>query len=95
MNALRFRCLILVLALLPGLSGSLAAAPPNGGPPGRQEPSAGQGLSQAVADIERRTGGRVLSAEKAHHEGRSAYRIKLLTREGHVRVIWLDAETQR
>lgn len=82
---------VLLGALLAGLAGPVPAQPPHDrGPESRQE-SGDAGLDRAVAEIEQRTGGRVLSARRVERDGRSAYRIKLLTRDGHVRVIWQDA----
>jgi uncharacterized membrane protein YkoI len=46
-------------------------------------------LEQAIAKVQRATGGRVLDA-RATGDG---YRIKVLTREGDVRVVYVDART--
>ncbi|HSH28283.1 MAG TPA: hypothetical protein VK971_00125 [Thiohalobacter sp.] len=76
--------------LLAGLAEPAPAQPPRDRP-SAERPGGDPGLDRAVAEIERRTGGRVLSAERVDRDGREAYRIKLLTRDGHVRVIWRDA----
>jgi hypothetical protein len=44
-------------------------------------------LQQAIAKVERETRAKVLSAETKHYGRRTIYRIKVLTREGKVRVI--------
>ncbi len=49
------------------------------------------GLDQAVARIQRETGGRVLSADVVRRNGAVAYRIKVLMPSGHVRVFYVDA----
>jgi uncharacterized membrane protein YkoI len=46
-------------------------------------------LQQAIERVQRSTGGRVLDA-RASREG---YRIKVLTRGGEVRVVYVDART--
>ena len=60
-------------------------------------PLAGRGLSvaaltldQATAQVRRDSGGRVLSAERAHRKGREMYRFKVLTPDGRVRKVWVD-----
>jgi uncharacterized membrane protein YkoI len=46
-------------------------------------------LEQAVARVQRATGGRVLDARAAGN----GYRIKVLTREGEVRIVHVDGST--
>jgi uncharacterized membrane protein YkoI len=46
-------------------------------------------LEQAIQSVQRATGGRVLDAR----EVRDGYRIKVLTRRGEVRVVYVDAKT--
>ena len=46
-------------------------------------------LEQAIQSVQRATGGRVLDAR----EVRGEYRIKVLTRSGEVRVVYVDAQT--
>jgi len=46
-------------------------------------------LEQAVATVARATGGRILDAKAVGNE----YRIKVLTKRGEVRVVYVDAET--
>lgn len=50
-------------------------------------------MSEAFEIVQRQTGGRVLQAQDARGEGRNAYRIKVLTRQGEVRVVYVNAET--
>lgn len=57
--------------------------------PGHAPHSRDNGLAAAVAEAQRRTGGRVLSAEpRDDGEGRY-YRIKVLTPDGRVRILQL------
>lgn len=48
-------------------------------------------LEQAIDTVQRNTGGKVLDARSGNGE----YRIKVLTRRGEVRVIYVDARTGR
>ena len=50
------------------------------------------GLGNAVSEAERRTGGRVLSADPRSIEGKQKYRIKVLTPSRRVRILHLDAD---
>jgi len=52
-------------------------------------------LHQAIAKVERETHGKVLSAEIKHHGRRIIYRIKVLTRDGEVRVVEVPADSSR
>ncbi|MBI5461796.1 MAG: PepSY domain-containing protein [Gammaproteobacteria bacterium] len=52
----------------------------------------GMNLSEAVAEAEQRTGGRVLSAEPIDDGGQLFYRVKVLTPNGRVQVLFLDAQ---
>ncbi|MHB8446467.1 MAG: PepSY domain-containing protein [Rudaea sp.] len=49
-------------------------------------------LQQAIAKVERETHAKVLSAETKHYGKHTIYRIKVLTRDGQVRVIEVPAE---
>ena len=49
------------------------------------------GLAAAAAEARRRTGGQVLSAERYSSNGETRYRIKVLTPDGRVRILNLDA----
>ncbi len=68
-----------------------APAPRYSDPQPRYAPR-GMNLSEAVSAAERSTGGRVLSAEPIDDNGRPAYRVKVLTGNGRVQVLYLDAE---
>ena len=52
-------------------------------------------LQQAIAKVERDTHGKVLSAETKHYGRRTIYRIKVLTRDGKVRVIEVLADDSK
>lgn len=59
-----------------------------------QEGGGGMSLNQAVQQVQRETGGRVLSAETINQGGRSVHRIKVLTPSGQVRVMTVDAHSR-
>ncbi|WJW75406.1 hypothetical protein QVG61_13095 [Thiohalobacter sp. IOR34] len=82
----------LMLGLLLALPPAVVLARPDS-PPGRAVAprQAEAGLAEAVRRAERRSGGRVLSAERRLRDGRPWYRIKLLTPDGRVQVLWLEA----
>ncbi len=48
-------------------------------------------LQEAIAKVERETGAKVLSAETKHAARQTVYRIKILTREGQVKIIEVPA----
>lgn len=48
---------------------------------------------EAAAMAQRTAAGRVLAVEKNNAGGREVYRVKLLTPNGEVKVILIDAET--
>jgi uncharacterized membrane protein YkoI len=68
------------VAILLGLSLSLAAGP-----------AAALSLQEAVAQVERETGGKILSAETIRVGSGVVYRIKVLTPDGRIRVFQLPA----
>jgi uncharacterized membrane protein YkoI len=47
----------------------------------------------AAATAQQMTGGRVLAVEKTEHGGKQAWRVKVVTPQGEVRFIVIDAET--
>jgi len=49
----------------------------------------------AAAAAQRATGGRVLSVDRTESSGRPAWRVKVVTAQGEVRVILIDAATGR
>lgn len=53
----------------------------------------GMSLNEAVRQVQRDTGGRVLSADTLRQGGRAVHRIKVLTPSGHVRVYNIDAQS--
>lgn len=50
---------------------------------------------QAAAQVQKQTGGRVLSVDSADRDGRKVFRVKVLTRSGDVRIVIVDAQTGR
>lgn len=52
-------------------------------------------LPETVSRIERETGARVLSAQRSQRGGREVNRIKVLTPDGRVRVMWDDPQRER
>ncbi|MEO8803985.1 MAG: hypothetical protein ABI304_01170 [Rudaea sp.] len=52
-------------------------------------------LHDAIVQVEHDTQGKVLSAETKHSGKRTIYRIKVLTKEGQVRVIEVPAESDK
>ncbi len=78
------RCLLLLLSLLPMAAAVAQSAPPT---------DVTITLEQAVDQVQRETGGTVLSAEPRHVGRRVEYRIKVLTPQGHVKVIAVQADT--
>ena len=55
---------------------------------------AGVSLNEAVQQVQRETGGRVLSADTVNQGGRSVHRIKVLTPSGQVRIVTIDAQSR-
>ncbi len=51
-------------------------------------------LEQAIEKVEHETRGKVLGAETVYLAEQKVYRIKVLTREGEVRVIQVQADSQ-
>jgi hypothetical protein len=52
-------------------------------------------LEQAVQQVQRDTGGRVLSADSVRSGRSSKYRIKVLTEDGRVRVVEVDSDPNK
>jgi uncharacterized membrane protein YkoI len=52
-------------------------------------------LEQAVAQVRRETGGRILQAETVQEQGRRVHRIKVLTPQRSVRTLRIDAGNGR
>lgn len=55
-------------------------------------PAKNLSLDQAVEQVQRQVGGKVLSAEPRQVGRKTEYRIKVLTPEGHVRYIGVPSE---
>lgn len=49
----------------------------------------------AASTAQRASGGRVLSVEKTERDGRTVWRVKILTPQGDVKVILVDAASGR
>lgn len=56
-----------------------------------QNQKGGKDLGQAVRSVEQQTGGQVLSAEKRVVDGQERYRIKVLSPDGRIKIIHVDA----
>jgi hypothetical protein len=88
--------LTLLLVLGPGLP-ALATTPAVQGPDAAGLPllaqANGVSLDEAVAHVQRRTGGRVLSAETRMENGAAVHHIRVLTDNRRVRTIRVDAQT--
>lgn len=78
-----FKSLLLALSLLLVVAGSAVHA----APPGRGAVS----LEQAVAQVRRDTGGRILSAQTVQENGRTVHVIKVLTPDRSVRTVRVPA----
>lgn len=61
----------------------------------RQPEATAPTLDQAVIQVQQKTGGRVLSAEQRHVGRRLEFRIKVLTPDGYVRIVTLEAAPAR
>lgn len=70
-------------------------AGPETEPPVLDLPVARVSLDEAVAKVRRRYEGKILRAETRVRDGRAIHHIKLLTPDGRVRTIRVDAETGR
>lgn len=53
------------------------------------------GRDEAATIAQRANGGRVLSVEKSEADGRAVWRVKVVTPQGEVRVILVDAASGR
>jgi hypothetical protein len=68
--------------------GRVLALPPANNNPGAHDPNST--LPDSVRRVERQTGGEVLRAEPMQQDGHEIYRLKVLTRDGRVRVMQAD-----
>lgn len=53
------------------------------------------GRDEAAAVAQRASAGRVLAVDRIEHEGRTVWRVKVLTPQGEVKVILIDAANGR
>ena len=81
---MKTRSILALLTLTLGLSPVLALAQQSGRP-------GAISLGQAVDQARQESRGQVLSAESRHYDRRTEYRIKVLTPQGHVRVMNISA----
>lgn len=83
-------CSLFISHLGPAMAGSS----PHAGwhPVYRLVAKQGMSLEQAVAQVQRETQGRILTAETINRNGRSVHRIKVLLPNGNVRVVHVEAE---
>jgi uncharacterized membrane protein YkoI len=97
-NRMRSRTFLVLIPLLAALAtapahaerrrwGQEAAGPQDYAP--RQLAQQRISIEQAIAIVQRETGGRVLDARAQGQQ----YRIKVLTRSGEVRIVYVDAAT--
>ena len=63
-------------------------------PPAYSE-SRGISLDEAISRARRQADGKVLSAETVRVDGRNVHRIKILTKDGRVKRVQIDANTGR
>lgn len=86
---------VLLLAILPlALTGTSAVAGDGRHYLAQRGGETGLSLNQAVQQVQRDTGGRVLSAETVNQGGRAVHRIKVLTPSGQVRIVTIDAQAR-
>lgn len=79
-NKLVFALLVALLVAVPGVPMAQSARPT-------------VTLDQAVRRVQQDTGGKVLSAEQRGVGRRQEYRIKVLTADGHVKVVVVSSES--
>ena len=100
------RLLVLLLLLFLSGAGPLSAAPAVGpatgvlqalaAPAAVVRRSGGEvSLEEAVEQVRKETGGRILSAETVKANGRRVHRIKVLTPDRRVRIVNVDADSGR
>ncbi|WP_240900964.1 PepSY domain-containing protein [Thioalkalivibrio sp. XN8] len=84
----------LLCALAPGLVPAQARPPAD---PGLRLAQADERVSLAAATrmVQQRFGGQVLRAETRRDDGRVVHRIRVLTEDGRVRTVQVDAATGR
>jgi uncharacterized membrane protein YkoI len=60
-----------------------------------QAANGGISLDEAVSRVRRQTKGKILSAETVRSDGGSVHRIKVLTQDGRVKRLLIDAQSGR
>lgn len=90
---LLYRLLPVLVLLL--ASGQATAEPRRNPEPARMAQARTMSLDAAVAMVRSRFGGKVISASTNNQRGRTVHVIKLLSEEGRVRTIRVDAQTGR
>jgi hypothetical protein len=70
--------------------GRAGNAPPANAAVVTTDPKRNSNLPESVRRVERQTGGEVLRAEPMQQDGHEVYRMKVLTRDGRVRVVQDD-----
>ncbi|MCL4779930.1 MAG: PepSY domain-containing protein [Gammaproteobacteria bacterium] len=93
--------LMLLAALLVATPAGAAKPKPKSKPAGNGRPATENTAArpeaiskdEAVAMVRARTGGKVVRAERSSQQGRTVYRIRVLTAEGRVREYRVDAAT--
>lgn len=88
----RFLAMLLVVASLASAGATDVAFARDSHRDGRRGGETGTGLNAAVQQVQRETGGRVLSADTVNQGGRSMHRIKVLLPSGQVRVVTVGAQ---
>ena len=83
---------ILLIGLIPNPAEAGSVAPLHLARRGSD--NGGISLNEAVRQVQRETGGRVLSADTLRQGGRTVHRIKVLTPSGHVRVYNINAQSE-
>ena len=77
-----------IFCLLLSCSAAMGADEPS--PPASGKPT----LHEAIEQVRRQTGGRILSAETVGHGKNQVYRIKVLTPQGSVRVVQIPTRKE-
>ena len=77
-----------IVCLLLSCTAAFGAEEPT--PPARDKSS----LHEAIEQVRRQTGGRILSAETVGHGKNQVYRIKVLTPQGSVRVVQIPTRKE-
>lgn len=95
-----FRRTLVSIIVLAALLGTVAPAQARGPWGDRAGPVAQQrdrniSASAAARRVREQVGGRILAVHRERQGDRLIYRVKVLTRDGHVREIRVDAETGR